>query len=129
MKQTPEFLSLAEVVEIHLDQVHRYGGANETRDLGLLESAIAIPQQTFGGEYLHADLFEMAAAYAFHIIKNHPFVDGNKRTGLASALVFLELNQIAIRDPKKKLYKAARDLANGVMDKTQFAEMLKELSD
>ena len=77
----PIFLSLAEVLEIHRDQIERYGGDPGIRDLDLLQSALAIPAAGFGGQYLHNDLYEMAAAYLFHITQNHPFVDGNKRTG------------------------------------------------
>lgn len=88
----PRFLELADVLEVHADQIARYGGAAEIRDLGLLESAVAQPEATFGGAFLHDDLFLMAAAYLFHIVQNHPFADGNKRTGTAAALVFLDLN-------------------------------------
>ncbi len=86
------FLTLDEVIEIHRDQVARYGGKEGIRDLGLLPSALAQPAARFGGQYLHADLLEMAAAYLFHIVRNHPFIDANKRTGLVCALVFLLLN-------------------------------------
>ena len=92
----PEFLALDELVEIHRDQVARYGGARGIRDLGLLQSAIAQPCATFGGRYLHADLFEMAAAYLFHVVQNHPFIDGNKRVGAVAAIVFLELNAVEV---------------------------------
>jgi death-on-curing protein len=86
------FLTREEVVAIHRDQIARYGGSIELRDQGLLEAALAMPQQSFGGQYLHSDLASMAAAYLFHQVKNHPFVDGNKRVGAASAVVFLLMN-------------------------------------
>lgn len=86
------FLSLAEVVAIHEDMIYRYGGARGLRDVRLLESAVGMPQATFGGEYLHDGIPAMAAAYCFHVVGNHPFLDGNKRTGAASANVFLEMN-------------------------------------
>ncbi len=79
----PCFLTLAEVIEIHVDQIKRYGGRQGIRDFGLLESALAQPEASFGGEWLHRDVYEMAAAYAYHICQNHPFIDGNKRTALA----------------------------------------------
>lgn len=85
---TPVFLTLDEALDIHRDQIQRYGGSSGIRDLGLLQSALAQPQAAFAGQFLHADLIEMAAAYLFHITQNHPFVDGNKRTGTAAALVF-----------------------------------------
>lgn len=124
----PLFLTLAEVIEIHKDQVALYGGDSSIRDLGLLQSAIAQPQASFGGEWLHQDIYEMAAAYAFHICQNHPFIDGNKRTALASALVFLELNAVEINDPQQKLYQAMLELSQGKLKKPEFAELLKELS-
>lgn len=88
--EEPQFLTPAEVLEIHQDQIMRYGGRGAVRDLQALLSALGVPQATFAGKYLHTDPFEMAAAYAFHLSRNHPFVDGNKRTALACALVFLE---------------------------------------
>jgi death-on-curing protein len=74
--EDPVFLTLGEVIEIHHDQIERYGGDSGIRDLGLLQSAMAMPAAGFGGRYLHADLCEMAAAYLFHITQNYPFVDG-----------------------------------------------------
>ena len=88
----PEFLTLDEVLGIHADQIRRYGGTAGLRDLSLLQSALSMPQATFDDEYLHGTLLEMAAAYLFHLARNHPFVDGIKRTALMCALVFLGLN-------------------------------------
>lgn len=70
-------LTLEEVLELHQDMIERYGGSDSVRDRGLLASAIAAPQAGFGGEYLRSDIYQMAAAYLFHITKNQPFVDGN----------------------------------------------------
>jgi len=123
------FLTLAEVVDIHKDQIARYGGGSGIRDIGLLSSAVAMPYASFSSEFLHRDIYEMAAAYAFHICQNHPFVDGNKRTALASALVFLELNGIIISDEGGKLYDAMIAIANGGMNKTEFAKILLELKE
>ncbi len=80
------FLTVDEVLELHDLQIQRYGGSSGVRDKGLLESAVAMPQASFGGKYMHEGLFQMAAAYAFHIAENQPFIDGNKRTALAAAL-------------------------------------------
>ena len=124
----PSFLTLAEVLVIHASQIEKHGGQPGVRDLGMLESALAVPQSSFGGELLHESLFEMAAAYAYHIAENQPFVDGNKRTGLVAALVFLELNGIPVDDPKSKLYDAMMDVASRRMDKKGLAEALKKLS-
>jgi death on curing protein len=91
------FLTLDEVLAIHGHQIARYGGSPGIRDRGLLESALAMPEATFRGEYLHGTLAEQAAAYLFHLAKSHPFVDGNKRVALACALVFLRLNGVRVR--------------------------------
>lgn len=126
MEKVP-FLTLAEVIEIHNDQMQRYGGHAGIRDMNLLSSAVAMPYATFSGKFLHADIFETAAAYAFHISQNHPFIDGNKRTALASALVFLEMNKISISDPDGKLYEAMIKLASGKLSKNKFADVLRKL--
>lgn len=88
----PLFLTLDEVQEMHEQQIELYGGLHGIRDLPALESALAMPQATFGGEYLHPTLPSMAAAYLFHITQNHAFLDGNKRTGANAAITFLLLN-------------------------------------
>lgn len=94
MNTEPEFLTVEDVLQIHDEQLSAYGGATGIRDQALLESAVAMPQAFFGEAYLHKDLPHMAAAYAFHIAQNQPFLDGNKRTGLVAALVFLDLNGV-----------------------------------
>lgn len=123
------FLTLAEVIDIHNNQIGLYGGLPGIRDINLLSSAIAMPHASFHGEYLHNDIYEMAAAYTFHIGKNHPFADGNKRTALVSALVFLELNGISISDPQGNLYDAMLDLSTGKLNKSEFASMLRKMKD
>lgn len=110
------------------DQITRYGGEFGVRDLGLLSSALALPQASFGGVSLQEDLFEMAAAYAFHICQNHPFLDGNKRVALASALVFLDLNGIGIEDPNGTLYPLMMGVARGEKSKTEITALLRELA-
>lgn len=80
------FLSLAQVLELHELQLALFGGSSGTRDLGLLQSALGNVRATFGGEYLHQSIYEMSAAYLYGICRNHPFVDGNKRTAAAAAL-------------------------------------------
>jgi death on curing protein len=121
------FLELSDVLKIHDQQLEAFGGIHGIRDIGLLESAVATPQATFGGEYLHNDLFEMSAAYAFHISENQPFLDGNKRTALTSALVFLDINGFVVIDEKMKLYQALIDIANKKIDKYDLALLLREL--
>jgi death on curing protein len=123
----PIFLTLAEVIEIHADQIHRYGGQAGLRDLGLLESALGQPEASFAGAWLHKDLYEIAAAYAYHLCQNHPFIDGNKRTALASALVFLELNGVSIIDPRGRLKTAMIRIASSKLSKDDFAKLLRKL--
>jgi death-on-curing protein len=122
----PDFLTLQDILFLHSDQIDRYGGEHGVRDLGLLESARAQPQATFGGELLHKDLFEMAAAYLYHIVQNHPFVDGNKRTGAVAALVFLDLNGIAIDAPRGTIYELTMSVAKGHAGKREVAEFLRQ---
>ncbi len=121
----PDFLQVEDVLLVHGDQLDLYGGEHGVRDLGLLESAVAQPRSAFGGEILHADLFEMAAAYLFHIVQNHPFLDGNKRTGLAAALIFLDLNGVEIDAPQGSLYKLTLSVACGRIGKSAIAAVLR----
>ena len=118
---------MSEVLLILQDQIRRYGGAYGVRDPALLSSALAMPISSFGGKYLHKDLFEQAAAYAFHLCQNHPFVDGNKRTALATALVFLDLNGIELNDPKKELYELMMKVASGKGTKVELAKKFQGL--
>lgn len=124
----PRFLTLEEVFVIHEESLIAYGGLDGVRDRNLLESAVMMPQSSFGGEYLHTDLFEMAAAYAFHIAENQPFLDGNKRTALASAMVFLELNGWEFEDEDDlTLYHAMIAVANREKDKQDLAELFRSM--
>jgi len=122
----PEFLTLDEVLGIHADQIRRYGGAAGIRDLGLLRSALAMPQTTFDDEFLHGTLFEMAAAYLFHLARNHPFVDGNKRTALMCALVFLGLNGLRLGADPDAVYRLVDGVASGNVGKAEAAVFLRE---
>jgi len=115
------FLSLAEVLEIHQDQIVRYGGTAGIRDLELLTSALGLPAATYDGDFLHADIYEMAAAYLFHIVRNHPFIDGNKRTGTVAALVFLLLNGCDFNAPENKLVDVVVAVASRKMSKAELA--------
>ena len=124
------FLSVDDVIAIHADTVAQEGGAAGLRDPGLLQSAVLMPQQQFGGSYLHEDLAAMAAAYLFHIAANHAFLDGNKRTGAMAALVFLDVNGVDKGPDPLALQEATIAVASGTMDKpaliawmrTQLAE-------
>lgn len=123
----PEFLDIDDVIEIHRLQLAEFGGLDGIRDMGLLDSAIAQPRATFGGDFLHEDLFAMAAAYLFHMVKNHPFLDGNKRTGLLAATTFLDINGCPLKRSSPFLYSATMDVAGGLLDKHALADILRSL--
>jgi death-on-curing protein len=122
----PEFLTLDEVFGIHADQIRRYGGSSGLRDLGLLQSALSMPQTTFDDEFLHGTVFEMAAAYLFHLARNHPFMDGNKRTALMCALVFLGLNGYRLDADPDALYELVDGVAAGKVDKADVSVFLRQ---
>jgi death-on-curing protein len=107
--------------------IERYGGTEGVRDVGLLHSAIAMPQASYGGEYLHADLFEMAAAYLYHIVQNHPFLDGNKRVGAAAAIIFLAINDVTIESDEEGLVSMTLSVAAGQAGKSEIAEFFRSL--
>lgn len=111
------FLSLGEVLAIHEDMVRRYGGSLGLRDLPLLESAVGMPQATFGGQYLHDGIPTMAAACCFHPVANHPFIDGNKRVGAAAASVFLEMNEWVLEADIASYAELVLGVASGSIDK------------
>jgi death on curing protein len=121
----PQFLSLVEVLDIHCDQIERYGGTLGVRDVTLLESVLAAPQSGFGDQYLHGDLFEMASAYLFHVVQNHPFLDGNKRVGTAAALTFLELNGVETKIPNQALVATVLAVAQGKMEKSALEDFFR----
>jgi death on curing protein len=124
----PQFLSLAEVLEIHQDQIKRYGGSSGIRSMEMLESALGAPQTSFRGQFLHTDLQEIAAAYLFHIVMNHPFIDGNKRTGAVSSLVFLSLNGVEFVAPEDEFSEIVLRVAKSEMDKPDCAQFFKKWS-
>lgn len=121
----PLFLTLDEVLALHEDQIRRYGGSPGLRDPGLLSSAVAVPRATFDGALLHGSLFEMAAAYLYHLARNHPFIDGNKRTALAAALAFLWLNDHELEAGEDELTELVLGVAAGSVSKAQVAVFLE----
>lgn len=121
----PVFLKLGEILLIHKDQLERYGGSPGTRDMGILQSAAAMPQAGIAETYLHEDIFEMAAAYLYHIVRDHPFVDGNKRTGAVAAIVFLAMNDIEIFVDEDELENAVRSVAQGTLTKFDIAVLFR----
>jgi death-on-curing protein len=122
----PVFLTLDEVLEIHTQQIELYGGSHGLRDPGALESAVAMPQATFGGEYLHASIHMMAAAYLFHVTQNHPFIDGNKRAGANAAITFLLMNDWEPTFSEEELVELVLGVAQGVIGKDRIAKFLEE---
>ncbi len=124
----PAFVTLDEVLAIQAEQIERYGGTRGLRDRGLLESALAMPAATYGGEFLHSTLFEMAAAYLFHLCNNHPFLDGNKRTALAACLAFLWLNDLEVVADPDEIAELVLDVADGGLGKAQVAVYLEDRS-
>ncbi len=115
------FLDIDEIIHLHDLQLSRFGGLAGIRDIGLLESAAAMPQAGFGGEFVHEDLFAMAAAYLFHLVKNHPFSDGNKRVGFHAAYVFLLLNGVILDLPEDDAYDLVIATAEGRATKDEIA--------
>ena len=122
------FLTLDEVLAIHAEQIARYGGMSGLRDRGLLSSALALPEATFDGDFLHTSIFEMAGAYLFHLCKNHPFLDGNKRTALASCLAFLWLNDLEIATRSDEIAELVIGVADSSVGKAPVAVFLEERS-
>jgi death-on-curing protein len=118
---TPRFPTLDQVHALHHQSLERYRGADGVRDAGLLDAAINMPMAQFGGAYLHEELFEMAAAYLFHICQNHPYRDGSKRTALAAALVFLHANGYDCTATNDELEAITLTVARGEADKPTIA--------
>jgi len=122
---TPIFLTLDEILEIHQDQIARYGGSDGVLNQGNLESAIAQPQASFGGHFLHGDVFEMAAVYLYHLAQNHPFADGNKRVATVAAIVFLAINGFELDADDDELEQLVLSVARGEMRKEEIADFLR----
>ena len=105
-----------------------FHGLGERGQQRIMESAVAMPKAGFGDQYLHSDVFEMAAAYLFHIVQNHPFVDGNKRTGAMAAFTFLKLNRFTLSAQESEFERIVRMVAEGRMGKPKVAEFLRKNS-
>jgi len=116
------------VATIHSDLLQRYGGRPGLRDSNLLDSALAQPKVTVGGTFVHKTLFDKAAAYGFHVCKNHPFVDGNKRVAFVLMDIFLQKNGWEIVAKEDEAYLMMMSLASGKLSKTQLSRWLKEHS-
>lgn len=119
------FLSVDDVLLLHVDTIDSDGGSHGVRDHGLLDAAVAMPRQQFGGDYLHEDLAAMAAAYLFHIAQNHPFVDGNKRAAVMSALAFLSANDVELTMAPQDLEAVTLQVAAGELGKEELTSRLQ----
>ncbi|OGH11866.1 MAG: hypothetical protein A2857_01570 [Candidatus Levybacteria bacterium RIFCSPHIGHO2_01_FULL_36_15] len=104
------FITLEQLLVIHEDQIDRYGGIHGIRDLSLLESALFRPQSTYSGEDLYKTIFDKAAALLHSLVLNHPFIDGNKRTAVVAAIIFLQMNSWKLKVPQKELVKTMMDI-------------------
>lgn len=123
--EEPIWISIEAVLAIHAELIREHGGSYGVRDQGLIESALARPQQrwSYGGEEI--DLAELAAAYGFGLAKNHGFVDGNKRAALAAAGVFLRANGLRLIAPEPETYAVMVDLAAGELSEADLARWLR----
>jgi death-on-curing protein len=119
------FLTLEDVLALHDELIQRYGGNPGLRDAGLLEAALAMPQAGFGGQYFHEFPHEMGAAYLFHLIRNHAFIDGNKRVALACAILFFKINRVPYSITEEEAVKLTLSAANGQIDKGAVAEFFR----
>jgi len=122
VSESPRFLSVGDILRLHAIAIEDMGGDPTLRDRGLLESAVAMPAQAFEGTLLHSDIPAMAAAYAFHLCKNHPFVDGNKRAAAAAMIDFLSDNGWSFDATANEAEPVIRQLASGNLDKMAFAK-------
>jgi death-on-curing protein len=118
------FLSVDDVLLLHADTIDVDGGLDGVRDHGLLDAAVAMPRQQFGGAFLHEDLAAMAAAYLFHIAQNHPFVDGNKRAAVMSALAFLLANGVKFSLASQELEAMTLNVAAGELSKETLTKWM-----
>jgi death on curing protein len=116
----------AEIVEaIHVDLLRRYGGRHGIRDRHLLASALAQPKMTMEGKFLHRTVFDKAAAYAYHVSRNHPFIDGNKRVAFVLMDMFLHQNRWTLNAPEEEAYSMMLGVAAGTVSKKHLASRLK----
>jgi death on curing protein len=120
-------LTVANVLEIHAEAISQFGGSAGIREMALLESAVAAPQASFGGESVYTDLIEVAAAYHFFLCRNHPFVDGNKRAALGACIVFLRLNGIEPQPDSQSWEDLTLDVAASRLDRDQTTQRLRAL--
>lgn len=130
MNATPEdcvHLSVEIVREIHAEALEKFGGSAGVRDENLLVSAVLTPQSSFGGKSPYADIIEVAAAYLYYLCGNHPFIDGNKRTAMMAAIVFLRLNEIEAKPDSNEWEAFLLDVAASKLDREPTTTRLRKL--
>ena len=130
MKTTPAdcvHLSIEIVRAIHAEALRQFGGLKGVRDENLLASAVLTPQSTFGGKSPYVDILEIAGAYLFYLCRNHPFLDGNKRTAMMAAIIFLRLNGIEPAPDSERWEKLMLDVAGSDLDRDQTTKRLRRL--
>jgi death-on-curing protein len=120
-------LSVEIVREIHAEAIERFGGSEGVREIALLESAVAAPQASFNGKSLYADIAEVAGAYLYYLCKNHPFIDGNKRTALGACIVFLRLNGIEPQADGPEWEELTIAVAESAIDRSEATIRLRRL--
>jgi death on curing protein len=123
--QTPKFLTISQVLDIHQRQIKRFGGISGVRDEGLLDSALAQPQATFSGELLHPTIHEQAAAYLYHLAMNHPLIDGNKRTAFAVMDTFITLNGYSLNLSANQAYNLVIQVVQKEISKVELFAFLE----
>ncbi|HSU55297.1 MAG TPA: type II toxin-antitoxin system death-on-curing family toxin [Candidatus Dormibacteraeota bacterium] len=120
-------LTVEIVREIHAEAIAAFGGSDGVRDVALLESAVAAPQASFDGQSPYKDLPDLAAAYLYYLSRNHPFIDGNKRTALGACLVFLRLNGVEPQADSPKWEQLAFQVASGTINRDEATIRLRTL--
>ena len=130
MRATPEncfHLTVDEVREIHAEAIRKFGGSDGVRELALLESAVAAPQASFGGKSPYQDIADIAAAYLYFLCRNHPIIDGNKRTALGACVLFLRLNGIEPKPDGLEWEELTLAVAASVLDRDEATARLRKL--
>lgn len=120
------FLSTEDVMHLHARSIRKFGGSEGLRDPNLLDAAVSMPRQSFGGEFLHPDLASMTAAYHFHLAQNPPFIDGNKRIALAAAVTFLRVNNHRLNATNDEAYDITIRVATGDINKGELTNWWRE---
>lgn len=120
-----KYLRIEQIIDYHDRLIEKYGGLHRIRDIGLLESALGMPKAAVFGQELHPTIYDKAAAYLFHIVKNHPFNDGNKRAGAFTACVFLSVNGVSVDFSDKKYEALVIEVAEGKADKEKIAKFFE----